>query len=131
MVTIFVDTNILYDDPFLKGTNSYLLELAGSKDVQVIFSEIVIKEASEILMKRLKDLINDYKISQSKLRKNSRLLFPAPLLERSAIVKDFEQFFENLYSKRIIQILPTTANILELALEDLLNKKPPFFDNKN
>src|SRR5690606_20391589 len=131
MTRIFVDTNILFDDPFLQGNNKYLLNLASRKDIEIIFSQIVIKETSEILKARLKEIINGYKASQSKLKKLTRTLLTSPSIERKAIVEDFELFFDDLESKGLIKILPTTTEILELALKDLLDKKAPFFNGKN
>ena len=131
MVNIFVDTNILYDDPFLQGNNKFLLDLALRDEVKIYFSEIVIKEASEILKKRLREIIHDYKVNQSKLKKISRLPLNSPGLERSLIVDDFNAFIKDLELKRKIQILSTTTDNLNLALQDLLDKKAPFFNDKN
>lgn len=131
MTRIFVDTNILFDDPFLKGNNKYLIDLANRKDIEIIFSQIVIKETSEILKARLKGIIHEYKVNQSKLRKLTRTPLTSSTIERKAIVDDFESFFEDLNSKGKIKILSTTSEVLELALKDLLDKKAPFFNGKN
>lgn len=131
MTRIFVDTNILFDDPFLQGNNKYLLDLASRKNIELIFSQIVIKETSEILKARLKDIIHEYKVNQSKLRKLTRTPLTSSFIERKAIVDDFESFFDDLKSKEKIKIIPPNTEVLELALKDLLDKKAPFFNGKN
>lgn len=131
MTKIFVDTNILYDDPFLQGTNKYLLDLVSRKDVAIFFSEIVIKETSEILKARLKEIIHEYKVNQSKLKKLTRIPFTSTSIDRKSIIDDFESLFDELKTKGKIKILPVTTEVLELALKDLLDKEAPFFNGKN
>lgn len=131
MTKIFVDTNILYDDPFLQSTNKYLLELTDRKDVELLFSEMVLTETSLILKSRLKEIIHDYKLSRSKLKKLTRVPLSLVALERSKIIEDFDSFYENLKSLKKIIVLSATTEILDLALKDLVVKKAPFFNNKN
>lgn len=131
MTRIFVDTNILFADPFFQVSNKYLLELADRPEIEILLSDIVVKEILVIVKGELKDLINQYKINQSKLRKLSRLPLASLNIERSLIVEDLQSYFNNLQSKKKIKILSVTPDVLDLSLKDLLDKKAPFFNEKN
>lgn len=130
-MNIFLDTSILYSDPFLKGSySSQLLDFSKDKQIQIYISRIVLKEIernySKILteennkIKDLNDKMIQYNIHGTSLTK----------INIDESVNLLKEFYENLNKQKIVIILEYTNDMFPEIIERAVYRKKPFKENK-
>ncbi|MBD1431598.1 DUF4935 domain-containing protein [Sphingobacterium sp. DN00404] len=122
---------MLYDDPYFKGINRFLLEESEQKKINLYISNIVIVEVLEKYKTRIKTEINNYKRSKNILLKLSTLTFYDIHLERDKLVEELDEYYKSLIKSDKIKLIMANEQIFSYVLDHILYKKPPFFNNKN
>lgn len=128
---IFLDSNILYDDPYLKSINKFLLDLSQQDKINLHISKVVIQEVLETYKGRIKKEIDQFKRSKNLLLKLSRLDFDDKKIERDVLVNELEEYYKKLEHSKIANIINIDETIFSSIIDHIVFKKPPFFNNKN
>lgn len=128
---IFIDTSVIFTDPFWKGNfSSQLLETARSKRVKIFLSEVVLKELKYNLEKNLNKESTKLQSINSYLDKNlsdfKQIQFP----DIKVCVINFDSFYETLQSNGIITVLKYKNEFLPELLSRAISRKKPFSEKK-
>ena len=129
---VFLDTSILYKDPFFKGNfSSKLLEIAKKKNVDIYLSRIVLDE----LVRNYEKIINEENSKLSKIISDSNhynfVNKIKKLFDVEFSLKELKVFYDNLYNEGIIYIIDHDDDMLSEIINRAVNRKKPFSENKN
>jgi hypothetical protein len=131
-MNFFIDSNILYDDPYFLKTNKILLDLVEKENANVFLADTVVKEVIENQKIRLKKIIAAYKINKSLLKKITTLELNDDKIEKAEQLEKLISYYNELEKQGKITILKINESVLEYILPKVLNKCAPFFnDSKN
>jgi len=130
-MNIFLDTNILYKDPYLRGNYySKLLKFIENKEINFFISEIVYKElernyskiASETNQKlnKIKGESEHYKFQGFKVDNVN--------IEES--LKEFHKFYKKLITDKLLTILPVDKELFSTIIDKAIVKSKPFSQGK-
>ncbi|MCB2407930.1 PIN domain-containing protein [Hymenobacter lucidus] len=131
---IFLDTSVLYKDPFFKGSfSSNILSLARIKSSKIFLymSRIVLDE-----------LIRNYeKIIKGENDKLEKILYDAKnynfsmssniIIDITVSVEGLKRFYQNLYNEGVLEILHHDNSLLPEIVRRAVGRVKPFADNKN
>jgi len=130
-MNVFIDTCILYNDPFWKGNfSSQLLDLSQQGRVKIFISEVVLKELRHSVEKCLDKEIYDLKGSNSNLRRLLRGFESYNLPDKEECLSDFDNFYEEIRKNNKVEILKCKEEFLSRVLEMAINRKKPFTEKK-
>lgn len=130
-LNVFVDTNILYDDPYFRSQNEILIEYAKQGKIRLFLSDVVVQELLQRHKIRVSEKVNVIKHAHSQLKKTSEISLNLSDLTRDNLVDHLEAFYDSLIRAEIIVSVKTDAKIFPEILNLCLNKAAPFFNNKN
>lgn len=130
-VSIFLDTSILYKDPFWKGNfASELLQLAKGKEIDVYMSSIVERE----LIRKYEKIIEDENIKLGKIVTNAEHYnFVGSLkneFDKDESIKLLKKFYEDLYKNGIVEVLEYDNEFLPEIVDRAIFRRKPFGENK-
>ncbi|GEM50754.1 hypothetical protein EB1_05440 [Empedobacter brevis NBRC 14943 = ATCC 43319] len=130
-MNIFIDTSILFTDPFFKEIfKKEVLNACRLKRVNIFISEVVIKELLHNYEKNLDKIIID--IKNININSSKQILdfhrFPVP--DKQNLIKQLESFFENLSKLSSFHILPINNDFLPIVLEKAIKRLKPFTEKK-
>lgn len=130
-MNIFVDTSILFTDPFLNEIfKKEILTACKQNRLNIYISEVVIKELLFNYEKNLDKIIIDIK----NINTNSSKLIPnfekLEVPEKQNIIKQLEDFFIELSKLKSFHILPIHNDFLPLVLEKAIKRLKPFTEKK-
>lgn len=130
-MNIFIDTCILYKDPFLNGTFfKELVSLVIEKDIKIYISNIVLKELEKNYGKIVDEKINQ----QRKLTEDIKTYQIATIgnlsIDKQKAVENLTLYYDKLISDDIIQILDYSNDMLPEIVERAIWRKKPFTDHK-
>ena len=130
-MNIFIDTSIIYSDPFWKRNfSSQLLDVSSQDRVKIFLSEVVLKELRHNFEKSLDKEIFDLRGSNSNLRKLLRRFKPFDLPDKEQCISDFDKFYEDIQTYKNVEILPCKEEFLHRVLDMSINRKKPFTEKK-
>lgn len=130
-MNIFVDTNILYKDPFLlRGKNIILKELAKADEVKIFLNKAVVDEIKrgdkvffEKNLKEFQKISNNLNKNITDLTKHVKFLLS---------IEEYEQQFDDEINKLIksnfVEITPYDEDTMEKIVKLDMYKTPPFFE---
>ncbi|MGF9874990.1 PIN domain-containing protein [Bacillus tropicus] len=137
-MNIFLDSNVLYKDPFLiKGFNRTLGRLARHEDVKLYISKVVY---SEVIRGHKSFIEEEIKVANSSFKKISPYLdterddFVLDI-KLEDLLQDFEERYTNFQNEEKLEIIDFDADVLEHIVEIDMYEKQPFikkqqFENK-
>jgi hypothetical protein len=128
---VFLDTNILYNDPFFKFQNGCLLDYTGQGKIKLFISSVVLSELMILQKARLKKNIDELKKSYGRLTKISNIELDLDEITRDNLLRNLDEFYKKLSSEGKINIINPSESIFTEILNQCVNKMPPFFENKN
>ena len=131
-MNIFIDTSILYQDPFLKGSYSKeLLEVIERKEINVFVSDIVLQELIYNYKKRI-ELINSQLRNTFKNIDRLEVNIDTKLqLDKSDSSKRLKKFYDNLLdNNNSFQKLNYSNEFLPEIVRRSINRLKPFSENK-
>ncbi|RAN91499.1 hypothetical protein B5P41_04580 [Bacillus sp. SRB_28] len=128
-MNIFIDSNILYKDPFLtKGYNKVLNSLSKHEDVTLFISKAVYMEVlrgyEDFLEEQLK-IANEIqnKLSPYLLKNKHKFIIDAKLEDFS---QDFEDQYQQLQKENKLRIIDFDKDVLHSVIETDMYEKSPF-----
>lgn len=130
-MNIFLDTSVLYKDPFWKGNFfNELIEIVKEKEINLYISNIVLMELEHnykkiidqeiIKLDKVNEQINQYNIEISNLTTIN--------LEES--LKNLNEFYDQLIKGGTIKILDYSNDMLPEIVQRAIKRKKPFTENK-
>lgn len=128
-LNVFIDTNILYDDPYFRNQNEILIEYAKQGKIRLFLSDVVVQELLQRHKIRVSENINVIKRAHSQLKKTAEISLNLSDLTRDNLVNHLEAFYDSLIREEIIVSVKTDAKIFPEILGLCLSKAPPFFNN--
>lgn len=129
---IFIDTSVIYTDPFWKRNYpGQLLEAAKDSRANIYLADVVLRELRHNFEKQLDkefSAINSADINIGKISYNHQN-FTIP--SKDKYLEDFDQYYEELFKNKIIIKLPTDERMFNDILDRAIERKKPFTDNRS
>ncbi|PGW22249.1 PIN domain-containing protein [Bacillus cereus] len=128
-MNIFIDSNILYRDPFLtKGYNKVLNSLAKHEDVTLFISKAVYMEVlrghKAFLEEQLKTATEiQNKLTPYLLKHKHKFIIDAKLED---FLQDFEDQYQQLQKENKLRIIDFDKDVLHFVMETDMYEKSPF-----
>lgn len=130
-MNIFLDTSVLYKDPFWKSNFfGELLEVVKEKEIGLYMSSIVLRELGHnykkiieqeiVKLDKVNAQVNQYNIKVNSLTDIN--------LEDS--LKAFDIFYNNLVAEKTIKTLEYSNDMLPEIVNRAIERKKPFTENK-
>lgn len=130
-MNIFIDTSVLYPNPFWRGNFSQrLLEVVRNGRAKLYLSEVVLRELKHNYEKNFDKDIYDLKKLNSSLRNNLRRFREFELPDKEQSLKDFNDFYSDLEKYGKVEILKCDDNLLHPLLERAIKREKPFTEKK-
>ncbi|MEQ6120580.1 PIN domain-containing protein [Reichenbachiella sp. MALMAid0571] len=130
-MNIFIDTSILYPNPFWIGNfNQRLLQVVRNKRVNLIISEVVLLELRYNFEKKLDTNLIELKKINTSLRNNLRRFSDYILPDKTASLRDFDEFYDNLQRLQNVRILKCNNELLQPVLAKAIKREKPFTEKK-
>ncbi len=132
MENVFLDTTVLFNDPFFKSNyNSLLLRLAEVEEITLFVSEIVLSELKNNYEKQLIKLSSD-------LRRIFRDWNSISLEEKKPrVIKvekqlaQFERFYEKQIEEETITLIKYSNDLLPILIDRSIKRIKPFSEKKD
>lgn len=129
---IFIDTSVIYTDPFWKRNfPSELLEAAKDERVTIYISDVVLRELRRNFEKQLDKEISAISTANNNIRKISRSHKNIDAPVKDQYLNDFDNYYDKLFKNNSIIKLPTDEKIFNELLERAIERKKPFTDNRS
>lgn len=131
---IFLDTSVLYKDPFFKGNfSSKVLSLAKMKSSNVYFymSRIVLDELVRNYEKVMKGEIDKLEKIVYDSRHYNFNLSSNVYIDGSNSIDGLKRFYQNLYNEGVLEIIDHEDSMMSEMIYRSVNRIKPFSDNKN
>ncbi len=130
-MNIFVDTSVLYPDPFWK-TNFYreLLDIITEKKVSLFMSNVVLMELEHNYKKIIEQEIVKLDKVSTQIDLYNIKSEPQPTIDIGESIKNFNKFYEDLVARGIIKILEYSNDMLPEIVSRAIIRKKPFTENK-
>ncbi|MBD3639181.1 MAG: DUF4935 domain-containing protein, partial [Crocinitomicaceae bacterium] len=131
-MNIFVDTSVLYKDPFWKRNfSTELLETVTNREIGLFVSEIVLKELEhnykKILNTELSQIQNiQEKLTQYQIKTDSEL----PKIDITKSIKGLQYFYQKLEYDGTLTVLKNSDNLMAELVDRAIERKKPFTENK-
>lgn len=134
-MNVFLDTTVLYNDPYFRShSNRLLLEKSKKYTFKLYISVIVIKELRKQLERRVEKFNKQIKDAIKSISGNCLDLkhynFDEILVDKE--LKFFDEFYNNITKNEdviIVDYEDKEQEILERILEKAINKQKPFKEN--
>jgi predicted nucleic acid-binding protein len=130
-MNIFIDTSILFSDPFWKEIfSSQLIDIVRDKRINIYLSEVVLRELRHNFEKNLdKDLFDLRKLNNS-LKKNLRRFRTIELPQKEKCLQDFDSYYEEFVKYSNVKILKCEDKYLQPILDRAIKREKPFTETK-
>ena len=131
-MNFFLDTTILYNDPFLANThNKTLVNMTKNHNFRIYISDVVYQENKNHYLNRLEDInkqINEILYKQ----KGIATVLPSIIqpINIDLELKKLEDHYNDLGNNNIVTILPVNNSILPELINRSIHRKKPFTDKK-
>ncbi|MFM2225221.1 MAG: hypothetical protein RJA07_1423 [Bacteroidota bacterium] len=130
-MNIFLDTSVLYSDPFWKENfTSQLLEVSADKRINIFISEVVLQELRHNFEKNIDKEFFDIRKSNSNLKKTLLRFKQFEIPNKDECLLDFDNFYSHLQKYKNVQILNLNNDFLPIVLERAVKRKKPFTEKK-
>jgi predicted nucleic acid-binding protein len=129
---IFVDTSVVYTDPFWKRNYpGQLLEAAKDGRVRVYIADVVLRELKRNFEKQLDKEFSSISSANSNIKKLTRIHQDIPTPTKDKYLEDFDTYYEELFKNKNIITLPTDESMFNDLLDRAIERKKPFTDNRS
>jgi|WetSurSiteA1Bulk_404760.scaffolds.fasta_scaffold00535_11 hypothetical protein len=130
-MNVFIDTCILYSDPFwTENLSSQMLELSRQGRIKIFLSEIVLKELRHNFEKSIDKEISVLRNSNSELKKIIPGYKSVNIPEKDQCKSEFDKFYRQIQTDNKVEILKCKDEFLQKVIEMSISRKKPFTDKK-
>lgn len=131
-MNIFIDTSVIYTDPFWKRNfATEILNSAKDGKLKIYISDVVIRELKVNLKKQLSKEINSLKNSYLSIRKITLNQPESDLPNLENYLNEFDEFVLKLFSNENIIELKSSKEDFDEILSRAIDRKKPFTDNRS
>ena len=130
-MNVFLDTNIIYQDPFFRSfLSKILLEKAHSDKLTIFIPEVVFKEIKYKIVAKEEKLKKNILSSLSELSELQDLEIDRCLIEQLNVTAELIDFYEDKFRDGSFKLIKCDLNHYEKTLQLAVEKKAPFFIEK-
>ncbi|MCM3619776.1 PIN domain-containing protein [Sutcliffiella horikoshii] len=135
MLSVFLDSNICFTDPFMEKNihNRLLIELAEKELITIYISDVVKKEIINNFEKKLAEHYEEIRKNESKITKLLRPL-ESPPFEWKETVEEYviklKDYYEELEDYGYVEFIPFSNDILPELVERSIKRIKPFSERK-
>jgi len=131
-MNIFIDTTVLFNDPFFKNRfNKIILEYAKIQVVNLYISEVVLKEARNHYSNNIKDSISAYKKAQKNLQKMINYNIEGNInYDEDYYLEEFDKFYSQLQEENYIKVISYNNITLPVLVDRAIRRIKPFTEKK-
>ena len=130
MLNVFLDSNIIYNDPFMEsGINKRLLNKIKQVNGKIYITDIVYKEVINNYVVKLKDLNLELEKLKRKLD-TTNINIAINLIDVENEEKKLKLRLDNLIKDNSLNLLSTDNNLLDEVVYRAIKRIKPFSNNK-
>ena len=131
-MNIFLDTSILYPDPFWKKNffEGFKNIVVKDKKINVFISNIVLLELQHNYRKILQEQISKLSVINDKINDYNIVVSAKASIDVEESVKRFDAFYRKLIEEKTVTILDYSNDFLPEILDRAITRKKPFTKNK-
>jgi rRNA-processing protein FCF1 len=131
-MNIFIDTSVVYTDPFWKRNfATQILDAAKDNRITIFIAELVVKELRHNLRKQLDKEISSIKNSNLTIRKIALRHKNSDLPAVESYLKDYDEFIQELFIHANIVKLESSKDFFDEIVDRAVTRKKPFTDNRS
>ncbi len=129
---IFIDTSVVYTDPFWKRNfPRQLLEAAKGGRVRVYIADVVLRELKRNFEKQLDKEFSAINSANGNIKKLTHRHQDIPTPTKDQYLEDFDKYYEELFKNKNVIKLPTDESMFSDLLDRAIERKKPFTDNRS
>jgi predicted nucleic acid-binding protein len=130
-MNIFIDTSILYSDPFWQENfPNQLMNVARDKRVNIYISDIVLKELRHNFEKELDKELFELRKRNNILKKFLRRFEPYVAFDKESCLLDFDNYYKDIANYNYIKILNYKPQYLSAIVDKAIIRQKPFSEKK-
>lgn len=132
MVHVFLDSNILFSDPFFRGNfqRNFINSIKNIRG-KIYFSDVVKREVLNNYRKELKRRRKEYTEKLNHLNKLLSRKIEPTYQQDDIYITELENFLLKLEKEQVLEIIPHNKyDIFSKIVERALSNKKPFIDGK-
>ena len=132
-MNIFLDTTLLFQDPFLKNnSNKLLLRLVERSNGKIYVSSVVLDEAKEHLRKNVEKAHKDIEKALNEIGKICKTKIELTQgVDINKISKEFDEFFISLQEKNLVNLVVPDNEFLPDLINRAIKRRKPFSETKS
>ncbi len=132
MLDVYIDTGILFNDPFWQNNyNKVLLERAKSGKINIYLSNIVTKELHKNYNQHINNQLKVINESVSLLNKRFSITkMQIKIPDKESFIKQFQDFYDEYITSKTFKIIEFENECLPEIVERAVWKKKPFTETK-
>ncbi len=129
---IFIDTSVIYTDPFWKRNfPGQLLEAAKDERVRVYIADIVLRELKQNFINQLDKEFLSINSANNNIKKITCRHQDIPTPNIKKYIEDFDKYYEELFKNKNVIMLSTDASMFYDILDRAIEGKKPFTANRS
>ena len=129
---IFIDTSVIYTDPFWKRNfPGQLLQAAVNGRATVYISDVVLRELRHNFEKQLDKEFSTINSANRNIKKLSRRHQEILTPTKEKYLEEFDQYYVEFFKNKKIIKLPTDGSMFNDILDRAIERKKPFTDNRS
>ena len=131
-MNIFVDTSVIYTDPFWKRNfASQIIDAAHDNRVKIYIADLVIRELRHNFNKQITKELISIKNSNLLIRRIARKHKDTQIPSIDDYLTEFDSFIEELFKNESIIKLDSSKDFFDEILDRAVLRKKPFTDSRN
>lgn len=131
---VFLDSNIIYSDPFMESIYAQqLLKLAEYDFITIYMSSVVVDEIKSNYRKQINKEFGQLKKNIEILSKHTFQnieVYVTLNKEQDYLIQEFDGFYKDLFERKLIHVLDYSNNILPELVNRSISRVKPFTDKK-
>lgn len=130
-MNIFLDTSVLYKDPFWKS-NFFreLLEIVKEKEINLFMSNIVLMELQYNYKKIIEQEIVKLDKVNTQIEQYNIHIDTSTTIDVKKSLKDLSSFYNQLFDEKTIVVLDYSNDMMPKIVQRAIERKKPFTENK-
>ncbi len=129
---IFIDTSVIYTDPYWKRNfPGQIIDAAKNGQLNIYFSDVVLRELRRNFEKQIEKELLVIAAANSNVNKLSQRHKTIEIPKKEIYLAEFDEYYNDFFKHKNIILLKTEDNILNELLEKAIHRIKPFTDTRN
>ena len=130
-MNIFIDTSVIYKDPFWKGNFfSELIDIVKEKEIGLYISDVVLMEIERNYGKIIDEQIFQLSKAHSEIDHYQMELDTKSSIDKAKSIKGLKAHYKKLEDEKIITVLKYSNEMLPEIVNRAVYRKKPFTETK-